>query len=56
MKSPSAAHAALAACEFWIQVEISDPKKLAAVKRAAPESIEGVPVEVTLPLEGGRLE
>ena len=56
MKSPSAGHAALAACEFWIQVEISDPKKLAAVKRAVPESIEGVPVEVTLPLEGGRLE
>jgi hypothetical protein len=26
MKSQSAEQAALAACEFWIQVEISDPK------------------------------
>lgn len=55
MKSPSAERAALAACEIWIQVWISDPKKLDAVKRAAPPSIEGVLVEVSLPLKGGQL-
>ena len=55
MKSQSAARAAIAACNFWIQLWVSDPKKLAAVKRAAPESIEDVPVEVSLPLEGGTL-
>ncbi|MGA7870494.1 MAG: hypothetical protein WCA22_06310 [Candidatus Binatus sp.] len=51
-KSPSAARAAIAACNFWIQLWVWDPKKLAAVKRAAPKSVEGVPVEVSLPLEG----
>jgi hypothetical protein len=55
MKNPSAERAALAACEIWIQLWISDPKKLAAVKRAAPESIEGVPVEVSLPMAGAPL-
>jgi hypothetical protein len=55
MKSPSAEQAALEACEIWIQLWISDPKKLEAAKRAAPESIDGVPVEVALPMTGGAL-
>jgi hypothetical protein len=54
-KSPSGARAAIAACDIWIQLWISDPKKLAEVKRAAPKSVEGVPVEVSLPLEGTEL-
>src|SRR5258708_40046626 len=51
-KSPSAARAAIAAGNIWIQLWISDPKKLAAVKRAAPKSVEDFPGEVSLPLEG----
>jgi|HubBroStandDraft_1064217.scaffolds.fasta_scaffold10735_8 hypothetical protein len=49
MKSQSAARAAIAACNFWIQLWVSDPKKLGAAKRTAPKSVEGVPVEVSLP-------
>jgi hypothetical protein len=51
-KNPSAARAAIAACEIWIQLWISDPKKLGAAKRVAPKSVEGVPIEVSLPMTG----